>query len=229
MAVSFGISSPLSAQTRTQSGLVERVVAVVNSQVILESDLRRRVAQASDAARTARQSLPPLDVLRSQVLDRLINEQALLQRAAAVGLQVDEQTLQRAVERIAEQNGLSVTGLRNQLEKEGVSFARFRDDIRDEILMSRLREREVDARVNVSESEVDVYLASQGQRLGQVDEWLVSQILIPAAAESKAAEKAAAKAKADAILARVRAGEAFAVAARKESASADKEQGGSLG
>jgi peptidyl-prolyl cis-trans isomerase SurA len=110
-----------------------------------------------------------------------------------------------------------------------VSFARFRDDIRDEILMSRLREREVDARVSVSESEVDVYLASQGQRLGQVDEWLVSQILIPAAAESKAAEKATAKAKADSILARVRGGEPFAVAARRESASADKEQGGSLG
>ena len=129
---------------------MERVVAVVNTQVILESDLRRRMQQAADSAKTAKQTLPPQEVLRKQVLERLVNEQAILQRAASRGIEVDEATIQRAVERIAEQNGLSVTALRNQLEKEGVSFSRFRDDIRDEILISRVREREVDSRVNVA-------------------------------------------------------------------------------
>ena len=123
---------------------------MVNTQVILESDLRRRLQQAIDAANSAKQTLPPVNVFRRQVLERLVNEQAILQRAASRGIEVDEATVQRAVERIAEQNGLSVTALRNQLEKEGVSFSRFRDDIRDEILISRVREREVDSRVNVA-------------------------------------------------------------------------------
>ena len=223
------LTGTAASQPTSSNRLVERVVAVVNTQVILESDLRRRMQQAADSAKTAKQTLPPQEVLRKQVLERLVNEQAILQRAASRGIEVDEATIQRAVERIAEQNGLSVTALRNQLEKEGVSFSRFRDDIRDEILISRVREREVDSRVNVAESEVDAFLVSQGQRLAQIDELLVSQILLPVASEASAPDKAAVKSKADAVLARIRGGEPFAVAARKESASADKEQGGSLG
>lgn len=204
-------------------------MAVVNSQVILESDLRRRLQQTIDAAQTNKRILPERDLLRSQVLERLVNEQALLQRAASRGIDVDDATVQRAVDRIAQQNNLSVAALRAQLEKDGIPFARFRQDVRDEIVISRLREREVDARLSISESEVDTFLAGQGQSLARVDEWLVSQIFVASPPESSASEKSAARSKADAIFSRARSGESFPNMARKESASADSQQGGSLG
>ena len=158
--------------------LIERVVAVVNSEVIVETELQRRIAQARQAIARSGQQPPPPRVLREQVLDRMINDLALLQRAAMTGVVVDEPTLDRAVARIADQNGLSVTGLRDQLQKEGVAFARFRQDIREEIMLTRLREREVDNRLRISDAEVDAFLAAQGQSLARVDEIKLAQILI---------------------------------------------------
>ena len=208
--------------------LIERVVAVVNSEVIVETELQRRIAQARQAIARSGQQPPPPRVLREQVLDRMINDLALLQRAAMTGVAIDEPTLDRAVARIADQNGLSVTGLRDQLEKEGVAFARFRQDIREEIMLTRLREREVDNRLRISDAEVDAFLAAQGQSLARVDEIKLAQILIPLPekADAKTVEKA--QQLASQIYDKAKAGEDFASLVTAHSA-ANTTNAGSLG
>jgi len=208
--------------------LIERVVAVVNNEVIVETELQRRIAQARQSIARSGQQPPPPRLLREQVLDRMINDLALLQRAAMTGIAVDDQTLDRAVARIADQNGLSVTGLRDQLEKEGVAFARFRQDIREEILLTRLREREVDNRLRISEAEVDAFLAAQGQSLARVDELRLAQILIalPEKADAKTIEKA--QQLAQQVYEKAKAGEDFAALVTAHSA-ASTNNAGSLG
>jgi peptidyl-prolyl cis-trans isomerase SurA len=208
--------------------LIERVVAVVNSEVIVETELQRRIAQARQSIARSGQQPPPPRVLREQVLDRMINDLALLQRAAMTGIAVDEPTLDRAVARIADQNGLSVTGLRDQLEKEGVAFARFRQDIREEIMLTRLREREVDNRLRISDAEVDAFLAAQGQSLARVDEIKLAQVLIPLPekADAKAIEKA--QQLAAQVYDKAKAGEDFAALVTAHSA-ANTSNAGSLG
>jgi peptidyl-prolyl cis-trans isomerase SurA len=200
-----------------QPVLLERVAAVVNNEIILESEVQRRLAQARQAIAKAKQPAPPEDRLREQVLDRMVNDLALLQRATQVGLSVDDNTLNRAIARIAEQNGMSVEGLSAQLQSEGIAFERFRQDIREEILLTRLREREVDNRLTVSEAEIDAFLAAQGASLSRSEEWRVSQILLDSEAKAKA------------VAQRLQAGEDFAAVARELSLSPDATNGGDLG
>lgn len=200
-----------------QPVLLERVAAVVNNEIILESEVQRRLAQARQAIAKARQPAPPEDRLREQVLDRMVNDLALLQRATQVGLSVDDTTLNRAIARIAEQNGMSVEGLSAQLKSEGIAFERFRQDIREEILLTRLREREVDNRLTVSEAEIDAFLAAQGASLSRSEEWRVSQILLDSESKAKV------------VAQRLQAGEDFAAVASELSLSPDATNGGDLG
>jgi peptidyl-prolyl cis-trans isomerase SurA len=222
-------ASPSLAQSNSSRPiLIERVVAVVNSEVIVETELQRRIGQARQALARSGQQSPAPRVLREQVLDRMINDLALLQRAAMTGIAVDDQTLDRAVARIADQNGLSVTGLRDQLEKEGVAFARFRQDIKEEIMLTRLREREVDNRLRISDAEVDAFLAAQGQNLARVDEIKLAQVLISVAEKADAKTQEAAKLLAQQVFEKAKAGEDFADLVSAHSA-ANKVNGGSLG
>lgn len=207
----------LAQPTARQPVLLERVAAVVNNEIILESEVQRRLAQARQAIAKAKQPAPPENRLREQVLDRMVNDLALLQRATQVGLSVDDNTLNRAIARIAEQNGMSVQGLSAQLQSEGIAFERFRQDIREEILLTRLREREVDNRLTVSEAEIDAFLAAQGASLSRSEEWRVSQILLDSEAKAKA------------VAQRLQGGEDFAAVARELSLAPDAANGGDLG
>ena len=148
--------------------LIDRVVAIVNREVITASELARRERQFALNLRRQGAAVPSPASLREQVLERMINDRAMLQLARETGVRVDDVTLDRSISRIADQNGLSVAGLRNQLESEGVSFASFRQDIREEIILTRLREREVDNRLQISDSEVDTFLAAQGQSIQRI-------------------------------------------------------------
>ena len=105
--------------------------------------------------------LPAMELLRAQVLERLISERAILQRARQTGIRVDDQMVNASVEQIARQNNLSIEELRQRLAADGVNFASFRNEIRDEITTQRLREREVNEKIDISESEIDAYLAEQ--------------------------------------------------------------------
>lgn len=209
--------------------LIDRVVAIVNREVITASELARREKQFIANLKRQNITLPSPALLREQVLERMINDRAMLQMARETGIRVDDITLDRSINRIADQNGMSVSGLRNQLESEGISFAAFRQDIREEIILTRLREREVDNRLQISDSEVDTFLAAQGQSIQRVEELKVAQILVRVAENASKDELAAAQAKVKRIEEALRDPKAFAATAKEFSDSPDRDQGGSLG
>lgn len=171
------LAMPLAAAPRAVD--VDRIAAVVNNEVITRQELRVRVDQATRQLKRQNVELPPADVLERQVLERLILERAQLQLARDTSLRVDDATLERAIARIAENNKIGIDQLRATLEKDGVSWNQFRDQIRTEILLTRLREREVDNKVVVTEAEVDNFLASNPDAFSN-QEYLLSHILIGA-------------------------------------------------
>jgi peptidyl-prolyl cis-trans isomerase SurA len=138
--------------------LVDRIVAIVNKEVITQRDLAERVRIVESQLKRQGTPLPPADVLERQVLERMISDRVQVQYARDTGVRADDLQVDRTVQQIAEQNKLSLAEFRNVLDKQGVSYQKFRDDIRNEILISRLREREVDSKIQIAESEIDNFL-----------------------------------------------------------------------
>lgn len=223
-AASFG----LPAQAATRAVEVDRIVAVVNNEVITALQLRARVAQAERQLRRQGVELPPMEVLERQLLERLIVERAQVQLAQETALRVDDATLERAIDRIAGNNNLSTEQLRAALEADGVSWSRFRDEIRTEILLTRLREREVDSRIVVTDAEIDNFIASNPDAFsGQ--EFAVAHILLRTPEGASPQQVDAVRQRAEAVMARLRSGEDFARVAAEVSDAPDGLSGGSLG
>ena len=157
--------------------LVDRIVAIVNDEAISANEVQQRILVAERQIKRQNQPVPPSDVLTRQVLERLIIDRALVQYAREKGIRVDDFTVDQAIERIAGENKISINALKDRVERDGVKFLRFREDIREEITAARLREREVDAKVTVSEAEVDRLISEQ---TGSPDtsEYNVAQILL---------------------------------------------------
>lgn len=147
---------------RAEPVLVDAIIAVVNTDVITRSDLKKRVDVVEKNFRKQKIEVPPRNELQKQVLERMIVERAQLQMAKESGLTVDDVFLDRALARIAEQNKMTLPELRKQVEADGLTYAQFRAQIREEIILKRLREREVENKIQVTESEVDNFLASSG-------------------------------------------------------------------
>lgn len=159
--------------------LVDRIVAVVNKEVITQSELNEAIASAERQLKRQNIQAPPREVLERQLLERLILDKAQLQLARDTGMRVDELQLDRAMERIAEQNNMSVAQFRGVLERDGIPYAAFRDDLRDQILLSRLREREVDDKIQVSDTEIQLFLEqSKLQPRGARAEYNISHIVV---------------------------------------------------
>lgn len=223
---SLALSLPLHAAQRPVE--VDRIVAVVNNEVVTALQLRARVDQAVRQLQRQGVQLPPADVLERQLLERLIVERAQLQLARETSLRVDDATLERAIDRIAANNRLSVEQLREALAKDGVTWSRFRDEIRTEILLTRLREREVDSKVVVTDAEIDNFLASNPDAFsGQ--EFEVAHILLRAPEQASPQQIEALRARAEGVMARLRSGEDFARVAAEVSDAPDGLSGGSLG
>ncbi|MDD3676344.1 peptidylprolyl isomerase [Thauera propionica] len=223
---SLALSLPLHAAQRPVE--VDRIVAVVNNEVVTALQLRARVDQAVRQLQRQGVELPPAAVLERQLLERLIVERAQLQLARETSLRVDDATLERAIDRIAANNRLSVEQLREALEKDGVAWSRFRDEIRTEILLTRLREREVDSKVVVTDAEIDNFLASNPDAFsGQ--EFEVAHILLRAPEQASPQQIEALRARAEGVMARLRSGEDFARVAAEVSDAPDGLSGGSLG
>ena len=207
---------------------VDRIVAVVNNEVITALQLRARVDQAVRQLQRQGVELPPAEVLERQLLERLIIERAQLQLARDTSLRVDDATLERAIERIAGNNKLSIDQLRAALERDGVTWSRFRDEIRTEILLNRLREREVESKIAVTDAEVDNFLASNADAFsGQ--EFQVAHILLRAPEGASPQQIESLRARAERVMARLRSGEDFARVAAEVSDAPDGLSGGALG
>ncbi|UCG96612.1 MAG: peptidylprolyl isomerase [Burkholderiales bacterium] len=208
---------------------LDRIVAVVNNEAITESELdaRTRIAQAQ--LRRQNINLPSNAVLRRQVLERMIVDRAQLQLARESGVRVDDATVNAAMARIAEQSGMSLPQFRDRLEQEGVSFARFRTDVRDDIVITRLRDREVDSRIQITEGEIDNFLAEQAGVAAGAVEYNVAQILLRVPDNASTERIEATRRQADDLVAQLRGGADFARLAASNSASPEALSGGSLG
>lgn len=171
------LGSPALAQQKPVVG-IDRVVAVVNNQVITASQLAQRVAMVTRQVGSATSQLPPADVIEKQVLERLISERVQEQKAAELGVRVDDAQLSLAIASIAKENRLSLEGLRARIEAQGDKYDSFREQVRAEIVRLRLRQREVDSRVQVSDADIDAYLAGHDASAATPPEYLVAQILL---------------------------------------------------
>lgn len=225
LAASLFSHSALAAEGPVE---VDSIVAVVNSEVITRSDLRLRVEQVTRQLSRQGTALPPADVLEKQVLERQIMERLQLQLANETSLRIDDVSLDRALGRIADNNKLSMTDFRKALEKDGLSWERFREEVRNEILLTRVREREVEGRIVVSDAEVNNFLAHPENVVGK-EEYNLSHILFRTPEGASPEQLARVRAKAEDVAARIARGEAFDKLAASYSDAPDALSGGSLG
>jgi len=208
---------------------VDAILAVVNDDVITRQELIERLASVEKRLTTQGVQLPPRATLQRQLLERLILERAQTQMAKEEGIIIDDTMLDRAVSRIADQNKMSMAQFRIQLQREGIAYPAFREEIRREILMQRLREREVDNKVLVTESEVDNYLAADANGTIKRDELDLAQILIRVPENPTKEQLADRRQRAEDVLNQLKNGADFAKLAATYSDSNDALSGGDLG
>jgi peptidyl-prolyl cis-trans isomerase SurA len=223
LATCLGLPERAQAQPARSA---DYIVAVVNSEPITNSEVRARLARVEQQlARDRTAALPRAELIR-QVLERLIMERAQVQAARQVGIKVDESAVDDAERNVARQNGIDVVEFRRRLAADGISQGVFREDLRNQLLLSRVREREVDSRLRVTEAEVDQYLRElQAASTGEA-ELNLAQILVAIPESVNAAQLEALTAKARRLQAQARAGEDFAALARQASDATGPAPGG---
>jgi peptidyl-prolyl cis-trans isomerase SurA len=207
---------------------VDSIAAVVNNEVITRNDLDQRIRIVERRMRNQNVAIPPRAQLETQLLERMITDRAQMQMATESGIRIDDTMLDRAVARIAEQNKLSLTDFRNEIEKDGTAFSVFREEIREEIAIQRLREREVDNKIQITESEVDAYLNSDNGALAK-QEINLGQILIRIPENASAEQIANRRSRAEDVLRQLRTGADFGKTAASFSDATDALEGGDLG
>ena len=208
---------------------MDRIIAVVDQSVITEQELVDRIKTVTAQLEKQGTALPPENVLEKQILERLIVDSLQLQFAGQTGLKVDDTQLDKTVERIATQNKLSVDEFKTLLEKDGVSLRKFREDIRNEIIIARLREREVDNRVVVTDGEIDNFLTTQSNRGEEQDEYELSHILIRAPEDSSPEDLKIVRIKMEEALKALDNGKSFAEVSAAFSDAPNALEGGSMG
>jgi len=209
--------------------LLDRVVAVVNDEALTQYEIDDQKKTVLAQMKLQNVTPPAPDVLEKQLLDRLITERAILQYAKENGVKVDDTQVERALLRIAQDNKLSPDEFRVALRREGIEYEKYREDIRKEILIQRLRDREVDSRVTVSDSEVEAFLASQNSQAGGDAEYRIAHILVIVPEKASPDQIEAKRRRAEEALKQVRDGTDFAQVAAGFSDASDALQGGGLG
>lgn len=204
---------------------VDRVVAVVSDEAITFNELRDRFAAATRQLRSRGTPLPARDVMEKQLLERLIVDRLQLQFARDSGLRIPDAELDSALRRIAENNRMSLAEFRAALERDGIAWNRFRDDIREEMTIARLRDREVEARIVVSDGEIDNYLAHPEQA-NQTAMVTLGHIIVRVPEQADTARLGQLRTRIEEALARVRAGEDFGKVAASYSEAPDALAGG---
>jgi peptidyl-prolyl cis-trans isomerase SurA len=221
--------TPAQPQKSRQPVVLDRIVAIVNDEAITALELDERARFAIKQLAQQGTSPPPKPVIERQLLERMIGDRVQLQLAKESGLRVDDTDLERAIVRIAEQNKLSLSTLRAALEKDGVPYSKFREDIRNEIILSRLREREVDNKIVVTESEIDALLSSSADEQMRADELNLSHILIVVPENASPEQVQNRRARAEDALAQLAKGADFKQVAAAFSEAPDALKGGDMG
>ncbi|MDW5415508.1 peptidylprolyl isomerase [Iodobacter sp. CM08] len=206
---------------------IDRIVAVVNKSAITQQELDARISSIQKNMASQQITPPSPSVLKQQVLDRMILELVQVQYADQIGIRIDDSQLERAIGRMAEQNKMSLPQFRETLAKQGTSWKSFREDIRREITLSRLREREIDNRIVIGDSEIDEYLKLNHGKEQQ--EFRLAHILIPLPENASPEQIAAKRTRALAAVKEIESGKDFASIAAVYSSAPDATSGGSLG
>mgnify|MGYP001079094686 FL=1 len=211
---------------QAQETVLDRIVALVDDEVVLASELAAEIDSVSRELTQRNVRMPPRDELRRQVLERLIMQTLQFNVAERRGIRVDSATLDAAVRRVAERNGITLPELRDALESEGLTMARFRDQMRREITLSRLREQEMNRRIDVTDQEIEQFIE---RNRDQTRSYHLAQILIaiPEAASAQAIDSA--RQRAQQVQSRLASGESFARVAAAASDARNALEGGDIG
>ncbi|MCS0592171.1 peptidylprolyl isomerase [Massilia norwichensis] len=224
-APTTGFLPPASSSAK----VIDSVYVIVNDEVITKREVDNRVNEIAARLRAQNAQLPDPEDLRRQVVEAMITERAQLQLGKEYGVRVSDIELDRAIGRIAESQKMSVQEMRNQMEKEGMTFAQFREQIRNEIILQRLIDHEVDAKIQVSDAEIDTYLAAEKAAAADRVELDLSQILVRLPENPSPEQIAARKARADEVARQLRTGADYAKMAATYSDAPDALQGGAIG
>lgn len=229
LMLSMSAYAQTAAQRANQPQTLDRIVAVVNDGVITQYQLDNRTRSITAQLHRQKVQLPPQDLLRRQVLDQMITERAQVQQAKEAGIRVEDSEVSQGLDRVAANQKMSTAQLRQTVEKDGIKWNDFREEIRDQMMIARIREREVDAKINVTPGEVDNFLANQSTTAGAGEEVHLAHILIriPEGASPETLQKL--RLKAVNIDEQARAGRDFAQLAASYSEANDAMQGGDLG
>ncbi len=217
----------LATQPKTRVILADRIVAVVNDEIVTLRELEDRMRVVRAELARQRVAPPPDDVLEKQVLERIIVDRAQIQFAREGAIRVDDQQLDASVARIAENNRLSMAQFRDVLERDGIPFNRFREDVRTEILINRLRQSEVDGRIVVSEGEIDNFMAQNAS--SGAEEFNLGHILVRVPESASADQIEARRKRADEAMAQLKAGKDFAQVSVSFSDAPEALSGGVMG
>jgi peptidyl-prolyl cis-trans isomerase SurA len=226
----FLFSSALLADQSKQGEIVkmDRIVAIVDQVVITEKELADRIKTVTTQLEKQGTELPPPAILEKQILERMITDRLQLQLASQTGLRIDDNQLDKTIERIAGQNKMDIPTFKKALLEDGIQYRKFREDIRNEITLARLREREVDNRINITESEIDSFIAMQSAS-NSTDEFEISHILIRAGEDTAPEDLKKLRVKAEDALAQLQTGKDFAKISASFSDAPNALEGGSLG
>ena len=227
--ISFILLSGLSLNINAKIELLDRVVAVVDSGVIMETQLNTRVEEVLKRLQSNKAELPPLNLLEEQVLDRLIIEEIQMQIADRAGIKISDSELNQTLARIASQNNLSLEEFRVTLEQEGDSYKVFRQTIRKELIIQRVQRGKVGSRVDISEQEIENFINSEEGRTELAEQYDVQHILISVKGGLSETETIAIKEKAQEVLKRLEEGESFEKLAATYSSGQKALEGGFLG
>jgi peptidyl-prolyl cis-trans isomerase SurA len=226
LALLIAVSTLLPAHAAVQP--LDHIVAVVNDEVITRQELARRYDEVVRNLSRQNTPLPSREVLEKQLLERMVTELALQQHARSTGVRVDPTQVERALQRIAAQNKLDMAGLAAALEKEGQSLDGMRTTIRNELLIARARERDVDNRISVSDAEIEGYLQTQAQQ-GVETEYNFAHILVTVPENASPEQIQARRARAEDILSQLAQGADFAQLSASYSDAPNALQGGVFG
>ncbi|CAM5786566.1 peptidylprolyl isomerase [Rhizobacter fulvus] len=219
------------AQTRSSSApsMADYIVAIVNQELVTNGELQARLARIREEAARTNQTLPPPAELRKQVLDALIDERVQVTNARETGPKIDEAEVDRAVANVAVQNQMTMPQLRARLQQQGMAYSTFRNNVRDQLAVERVREREVNQRIRITDSDIDALIEQRRAASGNGVQLNLAQILVTVPENASAEVVAQRRARAEAALARVRGGEDFIAVAREISEDGNKAQGGVIG
>lgn len=229
LILALGLSALHDPVLAQRISLVDRIVAVVGREVVTLSELAERRNVALRQLQRQGTPLPERVLLDRQILERLILDKAQLQLAKENGIRVEEPQLDRALERVAENNRLSLPAFRQALEKDGIAFDKFREEVRQQIQMTRLREREVDDRIEVSDSEIDLFLEEAKLGGGARNEYHLAHVLVRLPEQASPERIEQARLRAEKARAEAAAGADFAKVAASYSDGPDALQGGVMG